>query len=64
MAGKGGSKPKHDEAKKQRGIYTTTEAWEELDKIARQFMLSRSELIEMIGQGRLGIHRVEESKSA
>jgi hypothetical protein len=59
MAGTGGSLPKHGEAKKQRGIYTTTEAWQNLDKIADGFMLSKSELIEMIGRGRLVVIKAD-----
>ncbi len=59
MAGKGGSVPKHGEPKKQRGIYTTTEAWENLDKIADEFLISKSELIEQIGRGRLKVIRAK-----
>ena len=55
MAGKGGSVARHGEPKTQRGIYTTTEAWQGLDKVAEQFMLSKSELIERIGRGDLQV---------
>jgi hypothetical protein len=55
MTGKGGSNPRYSEAKKQRGIWTTGEAWRNIDKIAKEFMLTKSELIEMIGQGRLRV---------
>ena len=55
MSSKGGSIPKHGEAKKQRAIWLTNESWENVDKIAREFMLSKSELLEMIGQGRLKV---------
>jgi hypothetical protein len=59
MASKGGSIPKHGVAKKQRAIWTTDESWKTLDDIARQYMLSKSELLEMIGQGRLRIVRAD-----
>lgn len=58
-----GSVARHGEAKKQRAVWTTTEAWESLDKIARKYMISRSELIEMVGQGRLKVERVEDTTS-
>jgi hypothetical protein len=53
MAGKGGSVARHGELKTQRGIYVTKTAWQGLDKVAEQFMLSKSELIERIGRGDL-----------
>jgi hypothetical protein len=56
---RGGSTPKHGEKKKARSIYLTDDSWNDLDKIAREFMLTRSELMEMVGQGRLRIERVE-----
>jgi hypothetical protein len=61
---KGGSSPKHGEAKKQRAVWTTSEAWQNLDKIADEFMISRSELIEMIGQGRLKVVRNDQNQAA
>lgn len=61
---KGGSTPKHGEAKKQRAIWLTQDAWDNLDKIANEFMLSRSELIEMVGQERLKIIRDEKTNKA
>jgi hypothetical protein len=59
-----GSTAKHGEPKKQRAVWTTSDAWENLDKLAREFMLSRSELIEMIGQGRLKVIRDDQSEKA
>jgi hypothetical protein len=61
---RGGSSPKHGEAKKQRAVWTTTDAWENLNQIADEFMISRSELIEMIGQGRLKVVRNDPSQVA
>jgi hypothetical protein len=60
MAGKGGSLPKHGEKKKQRSIYLTDNAWHNLDNISDGFMLTKSELIEMVGQGRLKVVFAEE----
>lgn len=57
-----GSTPKHGEAKKQRAVWTTANSWENLDKLAREFMLSRSEFIEMIGQERLKVIRNDKSE--
>lgn len=48
---------KHGEKKAKKTVYVTDDSWEVLDKIANDFMLSRSELIEMIGQGRLVVSR-------
>ena len=58
-----GSSPKHGEAKKQRTVWTTGDAWENLDKIAHDFMISRSELIEMIGQGRIKVTRNDQREN-
>ncbi|MBW4588805.1 hypothetical protein G7B40_022580 [Aetokthonos hydrillicola Thurmond2011] len=60
---KGGSTPKHGEVKKQRCVWTTTQAWENIERIANEFMLSRSELLEMIGQGRLEVVKVSKNKA-
>jgi hypothetical protein len=60
---KGGSTPKHGEAKKARTVYTTGDSWENLDKIANDFLISRSELVELIGQGRLIVTRPEKTPS-
>jgi hypothetical protein len=51
----GGSVPRHSEAKKQRAIWCTDDSWLNFDAIAKEFMLSKSELLEMIGQGRLKV---------
>ena len=52
---------RHGENKKQKTVYVTETSWENLDKLAETFMLSRSELIEMIGQKRLKVERVEQT---
>ena len=52
---------KNDSKKDKRSVYVTPEAWTELDRIADEFMLSRSDLIEMVGQRRLKIERVEQT---
>ncbi|MBW4597550.1 MAG: hypothetical protein KME46_32795 [Brasilonema angustatum HA4187-MV1] len=54
---------KHGEKKAKKTVYVTDDSWEVLDKIADEFMLSRSELIEMIGQRRLKVSR-EETQAA
>lgn len=60
---KGGSTPKHGEKKKGRTVYVTDDSWEVLDLIAREFMLSKSELVEMIGQKRLKIIRNDQTEN-
>ena len=46
---------KHNETKGKKSVYVTSDAWDNLDSLAKEFMLSRSEMIEMIGQGRLKV---------
>lgn len=60
---KGGSSPRHQEAKKPRTVHATDASWQRLDEIARQFLISRSELVELIGAGVLTVSR-DESKTA
>lgn len=55
---------KYGEKKAKKTVYVTDDSWEVLDRIANEFMLSRSEMIEMIGQGRLQVSRVDAAKSA
>lgn len=55
---------RHGETKSKKTITITEPAWERLDEVAREFMLSRSELVEMIGQGRLVVVHRETVKSA
>lgn len=54
-----GSTPKYGEVKKPRSVYITDESWQKVDKIAGEFFISRSELLELIGQGRLKVIRQE-----
>jgi hypothetical protein len=57
MAGK----PRHSERKAKKTVTVTLDSWDNFDEIAREFMISRSELVEQIGQGRLKVidtHRV------
>jgi hypothetical protein len=56
---KGGSLPKHGVSKKQRAMWCTDDSWVNFDTIARDFMLSKSELLEMIGQGRLKVVKAD-----
>ena len=46
---------RHGENKSKKSVYVTEDSWENFDRIADQFMISRSELIEMIGQERLKV---------
>ena len=55
---------KHGEKKAKKTVYVTDDSWEILDVIADEFMLSRSELIEMIGQRRLKVSRNEINQAA
>lgn len=55
---------KHGEKKAKKTVYVTDDSWEVLDKIANEFMLSRSELFEMIGQGRLKVSRNDQIQTA
>ncbi|MBP5976594.1 hypothetical protein HW132_28645 [Brasilonema sp. CT11] len=54
---------RHHVTKVQKSVTVTPDSWESFDKIANEFMLSRSELIEMIGQGRLKVVK-EENQAA
>ena len=55
---------RHDQKKGKKTVYVTDDSWIVLDTIADEFMLSRSELIEMIGQGRLKVSRSDQTLTA
>ncbi|MBD2208117.1 hypothetical protein [Calothrix sp. FACHB-168] len=56
---------KHGETKAKKSIYVTPESWDNLEEIAKNdFFISRSELIELLGQGKLIITRPDKSAAA
>lgn len=54
---------RHGDTKQQKTISVTLESWERLEEIARQHLVSRSELIQLIGLGVFKVLR-DENKSA
>ncbi|MBP5977560.1 hypothetical protein HW132_33830 [Brasilonema sp. CT11] len=54
---------RHNTTKVQKTISVTPDSWENLEDIARQFLISRSELIQLIGSGTLRVVR-DETKTA
>ena len=50
---------RHETNKKRRTIWLTDESWENLDHLAKDLFISRSELVELIGRGRLTAIRTE-----
>ncbi|MBW4597662.1 MAG: hypothetical protein KME46_33360 [Brasilonema angustatum HA4187-MV1] len=60
---RGGSTPRHGEAKKPRTVYLTDDAWDTLNLISEEFLITRSELIQQLCNGKLRIER-NEAKTA
>ena len=48
---------RHNTTKSQKTVTVTQEAWEAFDLIAKEFLISRSELVEQIGRGKLRVLR-------
>lgn len=49
----------HGEIKKQIGVALTQTGAEGLDKLAQKLLVSRSQLIEMIGRGEISLNNVD-----